>query len=192
MSGFTPLRVDITLCLLSSLTSGLVNELDLGHLLSSSGLSGPQGVRKHCPAVLAHRLQSPGTPNSHQHAYGAIRTANGDSSTRVFRLDLRNSDCLLGGRDDWLTPPTTLSKYSACGISVVSPRSGQWGPVCVSLQAHSRFARESVAALVPSTAGLAALGLLSGRRVCCLRSCSQASARQSVRSMLALSDSAFG
>ena len=32
VSGFTPLRVDITLCLLSSLTSGLVDKLDLRHL----------------------------------------------------------------------------------------------------------------------------------------------------------------
>ena len=69
----------------------------------------------------------------------------------------------------WHTPGTsvTLSKYWACGMSAVSPRSGSWGPVCVSLQARSRFVRESAVALVPSTAGFAAPGLLRGRRVRC-------------------------
>ena len=57
------------------------------------------GVCEHCPAAIVHWLQWPDTPNSHQCAHSAIRT--GDSSTLVIRLDLRNFDCLLRGRDDW-------------------------------------------------------------------------------------------
>ena len=109
-------------------------------------------------------------------------TATGDSATAVLMI----------GSWRWHTTVTSmiLSKYWACGISAVSPRSGSWGPVCVSLQARSRLARESVVALVPSTAGFA-LGLLRGRRVRCWNSCSLASARQRARSLLALSESAF-
>ena len=77
-----------------------------------------------------------------------------------------------------------LSVYRASGISAVSPHSGSWGPVCVSTGTFT-------IALVPSTAGFAAPGLLHGRRVTCQSSCSLASAHQCVRSLLASSESAF-
>ena len=59
-----------------------------------------------------------------------------------------------------------LSMYWACGTTTVLCVDRGDLPVCVK-QARPRFARKSVVALVPSTAGLASLGLLRDRRACC-------------------------
>ena len=109
---------------------------------------------------------------------------------------MRNFGCLLGCRDDWLLALAhawhihdLVEVLGLCDLNcILHPLDRE---ICLCLQARPRSARELAVALVPSTAGFAALGLLHGRRVCCLSSRSQASARQSVRSLLAMSESAF-
>ena len=104
-----PLNSSSTFCMNSS-TSALFSMSPVSTAMPISTFSSMcfimlwiTGVCEHCPAAFVSWLQSPGTPNSNQHAYGVTCTATGDSSTLVFRLDLRNFECFLGGRGDWLS-----------------------------------------------------------------------------------------
>ena len=159
-----------------------------------------------CLTAIVPWLQPPSTPHSRHRAYDVSLLLSGSvacaatvgSSTLVFILRLRNfglssAAVVMIGSGRWHTPGTSKI-LSKCWASVISTVCCTFWIVetCLCLQARPRFAQESVVALVPSTAGLAALGLLHSRRVCFLSSCSLDSAHQSARSLLALSESALG
>ena len=102
---------------------------------------------------------------------------------------MRIFDCLLGGRDGW-SLALAHEVLGLCDHNCLQYLLDRCD-LSLCLQARPRFARDSAVALIPSTAGSAALGLLRGWRVCCLSSCSLASSHQSAHSLLALSESAF-
>ena len=102
-------------------------------------------------------------------------TATGDFNTGLqtgsdeLRLTSGRSWRSVLGVGTRLAHPMILSVHRASGISAVPPRSGSWAPVCVSPQARSRFARESVAALSGCcTVGVCAAG---GTSTCCCTIC---------------------
>ena len=179
-SVFTTLRVDITFCLLSSLTSGLVDELDLGPL-SSSGLSGPR------LSVITVWLQSPGTPHSQHLPLGSVACPAGDSSTLVFRLRLRNFDCLLGGREGWF-----LALAHDCHIHDLVEVLCLWvldrGDLSVSLQARSRLLESLLPHSLLQRLGLLLSGCTVG--VCAVRVRAVWLQLVRARPLLALSESA--